>query len=103
MKIARCTWCDRPGVPYEYHGQWFDGLCAYKGDRLCPSCRDARVYEEGVNIREVNPLNGDELITNTADERRKREAGWVNYPGSRFMDPGMFDEIRRRALGRKRS
>lgn len=47
---GRCTSCHRPGVPYEYKGQQFDGLCAYHGERLCPACRDARMDAEGVNI-----------------------------------------------------
>jgi len=51
---GRCTSCHRPGVPYEYHGQAFDGLCAYHGDRLCPVCRDARMNTEGVNILVVD-------------------------------------------------
>lgn len=51
---GRCTSCHRPGVPYEYHGITFDGLCAYRGERLCPVCRDARMDTEGVNILVVD-------------------------------------------------
>jgi len=47
---GRCTWCHRPGVPYEYKGQTFSGLCAFKGARLCQACRDARMETEGVDI-----------------------------------------------------
>lgn len=47
---GRCTWCHRPGIPYEYRAQVFDGLCAFKGERLCPACRDQRMETEGVNI-----------------------------------------------------
>lgn len=50
----RCTWCHRPGVPYEYKGITFDGLCAYRGERLCPACRDHRMATEGVNILVVD-------------------------------------------------
>jgi hypothetical protein len=36
----RCDHCDKPGVPYTYHGRRFDGLIANRGERLCPSCND---------------------------------------------------------------
>jgi hypothetical protein len=52
--MSDCTGCGRPGVPYTYRGQEFDGLCAYHGDRLCPACRDARMDTEGVNILVVD-------------------------------------------------
>jgi hypothetical protein len=51
---SRCTYCHRAGVPYTYHGIEFDGLCAYRGDRLCPACRDARMETEGVDILVVD-------------------------------------------------
>lgn len=40
---SNCTSCGRPGEPYEYKGIEFDGLCAWKGERLCHGCRDARM------------------------------------------------------------
>jgi hypothetical protein len=49
-----CTFCHRLGVPYEYRGRTFSGLCAYRGDRLCPACRDARMETEGVDILVVD-------------------------------------------------
>lgn len=51
---GRCTSCHRPGIPYEYRGITFDGLTAYRGERLCPACRDARMAAEGVNILVVD-------------------------------------------------
>lgn len=47
---GRCTYCHRAGIPYTYHGIEFDGLTAYRGERLCPACRDAAMASEGVNI-----------------------------------------------------
>jgi hypothetical protein len=35
-----CSWCRKPGEPYEYRGVRFDGLTACEGDRLCPPCTD---------------------------------------------------------------
>lgn len=49
-----CTWCHRPGVPYDYKGQHFSGLCSFKGDRLCHFCRDARMDAEGIDILVVD-------------------------------------------------
>lgn len=49
-----CTSCHRAGVPYEYKGITFSGLCARKGERLCHPCRDAAMDAEGVNILVVD-------------------------------------------------
>jgi hypothetical protein len=68
--MTTCTRCDRPGTPYEYHGQTFDGLTAYHGERLCGPCTDGAVHHDGVTIRLVNPNNGDTDVINTADVRR---------------------------------
>jgi len=35
-----CSWCGRPGEPYEHKGVRFDGLTACRGDRLCSTCTD---------------------------------------------------------------
>jgi hypothetical protein len=67
---GRCTWCHRPGVPYEYHGQAFSGLCAYRGDRLCPSCRDARMAAEGTDVLVVDDRPGmAPYVYNTVRDR----------------------------------
>lgn len=39
----RCDHCDRPGVPYRYHGKRFSGLTSNKGEKLCPTCLDSSV------------------------------------------------------------
>ena len=36
----RCDWCDTPGIPYDYNGMTFSGLCSTDEGKLCPSCRD---------------------------------------------------------------
>ncbi|WP_040829064.1 hypothetical protein [Nocardia jiangxiensis] len=36
----RCDWCDKLGVPYEYKGLTFSGLCSTDEGKLCPGCRD---------------------------------------------------------------
>src|SRR5260370_38689134 len=49
-RAPRCTWCGRAGRPYEYKGVKFDGLTDFKGDRLCPACRDAKSTAEGIPV-----------------------------------------------------
>ena len=70
--INYCDWCERPGVPYEYKGQIFDGFCPFKGDKLCPSCRDARDDAEGVDILVVDDRPGmAPYVYNTVRDRDK--------------------------------
>jgi hypothetical protein len=67
---GRCTGCHRPGEPYEYRGIIFDGLCAYKGERLCPACRDASMAAEGVNILVTDDRPGmPDFVYNTVRDR----------------------------------
>jgi hypothetical protein len=35
-----CSWCRRPGEPYEHNGVKFDGLIACEGGRLCSRCKE---------------------------------------------------------------
>jgi hypothetical protein len=35
-----CSWCGKPGTPYEHNGVRFDGLVPCSGDRLCSACSD---------------------------------------------------------------
>jgi hypothetical protein len=37
---STCSWCRKPGTPYEHNGVKFDGLVACSGDRLCSACVD---------------------------------------------------------------
>ena len=52
--FGACTGCGRHGVPYEHRGLRFGGLCAYRGERLCPACRDAALEDQGVDILVVS-------------------------------------------------
>ena len=49
-RAPRCTWCGRAGRPYEYKKVRFDGLTSFKGERLCPACRDEMSAAEGVQV-----------------------------------------------------
>jgi len=46
MSVRLCDHCSRPGTPYEYHGQTFDGLTASRGEVLCPTCLDRDVQAD---------------------------------------------------------
>lgn len=70
--IGYCTACEQPGVPYEYQGKTFDGLCAFKGERLCPPCRDALMDVEGVDILIVDDRPGMmPIVWNTVRDKDK--------------------------------
>jgi hypothetical protein len=70
--VARCTECGAAGEPYEYRGRVFDGLTAYRGERLCRVCRDERMDVEGVNILVVDDRPGMEpYVWNTVADREK--------------------------------
>jgi hypothetical protein len=60
----RCAHCHRPGTPYEYKGEVYDGLTAYKGEKLCSACLDAAGAAEGVNIHVID-RGGVDYVTNT--------------------------------------
>jgi hypothetical protein len=65
-----CDWCPALGVPYEYRGQRFSGLIAYRGDRLCRSCADRRMETEGVNILVVDDRPSvPDYVVNTVEHR----------------------------------
>jgi hypothetical protein len=63
----RCMHCHRAGEPYTYHGIEFDGLTAYKGEKLCPGCRDAIMAVEGVNIHVVGRGGIDHVYNSVRD------------------------------------
>lgn len=69
---SQCTTCATEGTPYEYSGRAYDGLTVYRGERLCPACRDARESVDGVNIR-VRPDGPwrEPFIYNTVADRDK--------------------------------
>jgi uncharacterized protein CbrC (UPF0167 family) len=75
---GRCTHCHRPGVPYQYRGQTFSGLCAFEGERLCPACRDAKSAAEGVNILVTDDRPGmPDYVYNTV---RDRDTVFIRVP-----------------------
>lgn len=81
--FGACTGCGRYGVPYEHRGLLFGGLCAYRGERLCPGCRDARMAETGVSILVVSyqPQIPPHVV-NTVRDRDTTLAGFV-FPEQR--------------------
>lgn len=48
-----CSWCRRPGTPYEHHGVRFDGLVACEGDRLCSRCADSYLSSTPLLVEEI--------------------------------------------------
>jgi hypothetical protein len=81
--FGACSGCGRHGVPYEHRGLLFGGLCAYRGDRLCPACRDARMSETGVDVLVVSyqPQVTPHVI-NTVQDRDVTFTGFV-FPEQR--------------------
>lgn len=81
--FGACTGCGRQGVPYEHRGLLFGGLCAYRGERLCPACRDACVAETGVSILVVSyqPQIPPHVV-NSAEDQDVTYAGFV-FPEQR--------------------
>lgn len=67
-----CNDCGRPGEPYEYQGVNWDGLIAYRGDRVCKACAKAREDVEGVDILVVDDRPGvGSYVYNTVRDRDK--------------------------------
>jgi hypothetical protein len=54
---AECSGCGRPGKPYTYRGEEFDGLCAFGRERLCPSCRDATLEDGQAHADKNAPVD----------------------------------------------
>jgi len=47
-----CSWCGKPGEPYEYNGVRFDGLTACQHDRLCKRCTDSYLENTPLLVRD---------------------------------------------------
>jgi hypothetical protein len=92
---SRCTWCEAVGTAYEYHGRAYDGMTAYRGERLCPACRDARMASEGVDIlvRPDGPWR-EPFVVNTVADRDKITL-WLP-PELRGVDGRDLHRLRRR-------
>ena len=81
--FGACTGCGRHGVPYEHRGLLFGGLCAFRGERLCPACRDACLADGGVSILVVSyqPQVPPHVVS-TVRDRDTTFAGFV-FPEQR--------------------
>jgi hypothetical protein len=82
--FGACLDCGRRGVPYEHRGITFGGLCAYRGERLCPACRDARMAETGVTIRAEDRFRFLAYAVNSRDDR---DSWFPGSPLNRAFDP----------------
>lgn len=54
-----CSWCGKPGEPYEHRGVRFDGLTACQGERLCKRCTDSYLANTPLLILEFNYAEPD--------------------------------------------
>ncbi len=75
--FGACTGCGRHGVPYEHRGITFGGLCAYRGDRLCPACRDARMADSGVDILVASYQQ--QIPPHVVNSARDRDTAYVGF------------------------
>lgn len=84
-----CSWCGRPGTPFEHNGVRFDGLVACEGDRLCSRCTDS--YLAGtpllVEERESPDVPGRvyDLNPNTWDWSEENIPGCFGQPPVRAI------------------
>ena len=82
--FGSCTGCGRRGVPYEYRGLVFGGLCAYRGERLCPACLRQGMEQNGIAIRVEDRFRFREYTVNSRDGR---DTWFPGSPLSRAFDP----------------
>jgi hypothetical protein len=80
-----CTWCSRPGQPYEHRGVRFDGLTACQGERLCAGCTDR--YLAGTPLLVLDKVN--DLDPGVLYDLNRATAAWSeqNVPGCRGEAP----------------
>ena len=80
-----CSWCGRPGEPYEHRGVRFDGLTAFHGERLCPACVDRGMANMPLLVRDC--VRADEagviydLNPHTAEWSEQNIPGCRGEPG----------------------
>jgi len=90
-----CTDCGRGGTPYEYRGVRHDGLLAYRGDRVCSPCAQARERADGIDILVVDDRPGrDPYVYNTVRDADKVQI-WIP-PELRGVDGRDLIPTRRR-------
>jgi hypothetical protein len=80
-----CSWCGKPGTPYEHNGIRFDGLTACQGERLCGSCTDR--YLAGAPLLILSKVN--ESDPGVLYDLNDKTAAWSeqNIPGCRGEVP----------------
>jgi hypothetical protein len=80
-----CSWCGKPGEPYEHNGVKFDGLTACEGDRLCSRCKDLYLVNTPLlvedRVRADQPGVVYDLNPNTAAWSEKNIPGCHGEPG----------------------
>jgi hypothetical protein len=81
----RCSWCGKPGTPYEHNGVRFDGLVACQGDRLCSRCTDSYLENTPLLVRECRTAYDPGVLYDLNDSM----AAWSeeNVPGCRGEVP----------------
>lgn len=59
---STCSWCRKPGTPFEHNGVRFDGLVACSGDRLCSRCSDSYLENTPLLVLEFNYIGADDRV-----------------------------------------
>jgi hypothetical protein len=82
---AVCSWCGKPGEPYEHNSIRFDGLTACQGDRLCKRCTGR--YLEGTPLLVEDRWRAD--LPGVLYDLNPATAAWSeeNIPGCRGEAP----------------
>jgi hypothetical protein len=80
-----CSWCGKPGEPYEHNGVRFDGLTACQGERLCKGCTDR--YLAGTPLLVEDRVRAD--LPGVVYDLNGNTAAWSeqNIPGCRGEAP----------------
>ena len=80
-----CSWCGRPGEPYEHNGVRYDGLTSCQGDRLCKGCTDR--YLEGTPLLVEDRWHPD--FPGRVYDLNRNTAAWSeeNIPGCHGEPP----------------
>jgi hypothetical protein len=80
-----CTWCNKPGQPYEHRGIRFDGLTACQGERLCAGCTDRYLRDTPLLVEDR--LRPD--LPGVVYDLNRNTAAWSeqNVPGCRGEAP----------------
>lgn len=80
-----CSWCRKPGEPYEHRGVRFDGLTACQGNRLCGTCTDVYLRNMPLLVRDC--VRADE--PGVLYDLNQNTAAWSekNIPGCRGEAP----------------